>query len=96
MLEAVSSLTRVPASDLTRASPERALLIGAARRLTDASTRALAAALGITQTAVVRSPAPAATALAIVERTVGDARFRRLHDRDLRTEPRWRWWAHHR
>lgn len=87
--EAVSSLLRVPMSDLRRRGRPRALFLKAARSLSDAGTDELAAWAHITRRQVQRVAGRFDPEVALVNRVVGDPRFHGLHDGQLMTEPSW-------
>lgn len=84
---AVSSLTRTPASEVTRRPAARDLLIRAARALTTASSVEIAALAGVHPTTVTRHASCNDGLVELVERVLGDTRFASLGDGDLRA--RW-------
>lgn len=81
---AVSALTRTPAPGLRRRGPARTLLIRAARTLTTASAPEIAAFVGVTARTVHKTARHYDHAVALVDRVLGDPRFRGLGPEDLR------------
>jgi len=90
--DAVSAVTRTPISHLGRRGPTRRLLVRAARVLTSARNREIAAFVGLTPCAVRRILASVDADVRVVARVLGDRRFQGLHDGDPRREPTW--WNH--
>lgn len=86
---AVSSLTRTPAARLRARGPARTFLIRALRVLTPLSAGQIADALGLSASAVSRTPAGSGPDTRLVERVLGDGRFRLLADGDLSRTPGW-------
>lgn len=94
--DAVGALTRLRAQELRRRGPARRLWVRSLRMLTALPARELAAAVGLHHTTVLRTPAVADAQVQAVARVLGDPRFAGLAHGDLRTQPGWRPYRHHR
>ncbi len=81
---AVSALTRTPYRSVLEDVAARDLMIRSARALTIASPAEIAAFAGIHTTTVRRHGPRRDADIALVERVLGDSRFARLEDGDLR------------
>jgi REP element-mobilizing transposase RayT len=98
VLAAVSALTRCTPSLLRSRRPQRAVLIGALRSLTDASAEQIAVLAGVHPTTVYRTPTAHDRVIQLVERVLGDPRFLVLKDGDIRASnaPGWDSYRRHR
>jgi REP element-mobilizing transposase RayT len=81
---AVSALTRTPVSMLQERGPARSLLLRSARCLTQASAREIAEFARVSHSTALRAPEVVTPEVTLVERVLGDDRFRLLDDGDLR------------
>jgi hypothetical protein len=92
VLAAVTSLGRVTAEELAHRSPERSLLLRAARTLTSATNQEIAAFAGVGQTSVKRAPRLLDARIARVAAAAGDRRFSLLTEQPVAAWERYRQW----
>jgi hypothetical protein len=85
---AVSAVTRTLVAELRRWSPQRELLIRAARVLVGMSTREIGERLGISHTTVRQIPRESSPEIIAVDRVLCDKRFSALNAVDFRRDSR--------
>jgi len=81
--EAISALTRTLHADLGVRGSNRKLLVQGLLGCAHLSERAVARRLGLSHTAIQKTPPLAAGTHSRIERVLGDPRFAALHDQDL-------------
>ena len=87
--DAVSSLTRTPLERMGCDKRARTLLVRSARVLTTASCTEIARFAGVSRATAYRVPAVGGPEVRLVERVVGDPRFRPLGELDLAALYQW-------